>query len=158
VVERRDFASWLSGPRAALEGTDAELGYRGQRLGRPESGAGSVAGFGVRLLALLIDWVASLLVVHLLWPDVAYGTPDYSQLALGVFAVEAVVLVWLLQSSFGQFLCRIRVEGLDRRRLALWRVAVRTVLLCLVVPALVWDRDGRGLHDRAVGSVVVRIR
>ena len=158
MVDRRDIGSWLSGPRAALEGHGADLGYRGQRLGRPASGSGAVAGFGARLLALLIDWAAALLVVNLFWPDLTYGSPDYAQRTIAVFAVEVVVLVWLLQSSFGQFLCRIRVEGLDRRRLALWRVVVRTVLLCLVVPALVWDRDGRGLHDRAVGSVVVRIR
>jgi len=29
-------------------------------------------------------------------------------------------------------------------------------LLVLLVPALVMDRDGRGLHDRAAGAVVVR--
>jgi hypothetical protein len=33
---------------------------------------------------------------------------------------------------------------------------VRTLLLVLVVPALIWDRDYRGLHDRAANSVVVR--
>jgi hypothetical protein len=33
---------------------------------------------------------------------------------------------------------------------------VRFVLLCLLVPALVTDRDGRGLHDKAARSVVVR--
>jgi uncharacterized RDD family membrane protein YckC len=35
---------------------------------------------------------------------------------------------------------------------------VRTVLLCLVIPAFIWDRDGRGLHDKAAGTVVVRAR
>ena len=33
---------------------------------------------------------------------------------------------------------------------------VRTLLLCLVVPAVVWDADGRGLHDSAAGTVIVR--
>jgi hypothetical protein len=37
-------------------------------------------------------------------------------------------------------------------------VLVRTALLCLVIPAIVVDRDGRGLHDRAAASVVVRTR
>lgn len=32
----------------------------------------------------------------------------------------------------------------------------RTVLLCLVIPAVVWDSAGRGLHDVAAGTVVVR--
>ncbi|MFE4466652.1 RDD family protein, partial [Oerskovia sp. NPDC056781] len=30
------------------------------------------------------------------------------------------------------------------------------VLLCLVVPAVVWDGDGRGMHDKAAGTVIVR--
>jgi hypothetical protein len=33
---------------------------------------------------------------------------------------------------------------------------VRTVLLLLLVPAAVWDRDTRGLHDKAAGTVEVR--
>jgi len=33
---------------------------------------------------------------------------------------------------------------------------VRTLLLGLVIPAVVTDDDGRGLHDRAAGTVVVR--
>ena len=33
---------------------------------------------------------------------------------------------------------------------------VRTVLLCLVIPAVVWDGDGRGLHDRVAGTAIVR--
>ena len=32
----------------------------------------------------------------------------------------------------------------------------RTILLCLVVPAVVWDSDGRGLHDRVAGTAIVR--
>jgi uncharacterized RDD family membrane protein YckC len=30
------------------------------------------------------------------------------------------------------------------------------VLLCLLVPALISDRDGRGLHDKAARTAVVR--
>jgi uncharacterized RDD family membrane protein YckC len=28
----------------------------------------------------------------------------------------------------------------------------------LVIPAVIWDRDGRGMHDRLLGTVVVRTR
>ncbi len=34
----------------------------------------------------------------------------------------------------------------------------RTVLLCLFVPAVIWDRDGRGLHDKVPNTVVIRSR
>ncbi|GAA3066594.1 hypothetical protein GCM10020000_58480 [Streptomyces olivoverticillatus] len=42
-------------------------------------------------------------------------------------------------------------------RLSLPRVLLRSVLLLLVVPAVVWDRDTRGLHDRLSRAVQVRI-
>jgi uncharacterized RDD family membrane protein YckC len=33
---------------------------------------------------------------------------------------------------------------------------VRTILLLAVVPALITDRDLRGLHDRAANTIVIR--
>ena len=41
-------------------------------------------------------------------------------------------------------------------RIDLGRALVRTALLCLLVPAVVFDRDGRGLHDRLTDTAVVR--
>jgi uncharacterized RDD family membrane protein YckC len=35
-------------------------------------------------------------------------------------------------------------------------VAIRTALLLLVIPAVVINREGRGLHDKAAGTVVLR--
>jgi hypothetical protein len=49
----------------------------------------------------------------------------------------------------------IRVVG-RTRRLGLVGAALRTVLICIVIPPVIWDSDGRGLHDRAVDSLVVR--
>jgi uncharacterized RDD family membrane protein YckC len=37
------------------------------------------------------------------------------------------------------------------------RAALRTLLLCLVIPAVVFDPDQRGAHDKAAGTVVVRL-
>jgi hypothetical protein len=34
----------------------------------------------------------------------------------------------------------------------------RSVLLCVFVPAVIWDKDGRGLHDRFAGTVLRRVR
>jgi uncharacterized RDD family membrane protein YckC len=36
------------------------------------------------------------------------------------------------------------------------RAVGRTALLLLFVPALIFDRDGRGLHDRLTDTAVVR--
>jgi hypothetical protein len=36
-----------------------------------------------------------------------------------------------------------------------WRAVVRTALLLILIPALIVDRDGRGLHDRLTDTVVI---
>src|SRR5260370_18242013 len=52
VSERRWAGSWLTGVRPA--GPPSR--YPRERLGLPETGTGAVAGFGVRIVALFIDW------------------------------------------------------------------------------------------------------
>ncbi len=84
---------------------------------------------------------------------------------LAVFAGTTAVFVGLLGHTLGH-----RILGLSVVRLAavdgerrpvpgppgLLAGAVRTGLLCLVIPAVVWDRDGRGLHDLAARTAIVR--
>ena len=131
-------------------------GYRGERLRLPESGSGSLSPFGRRLGALVIDWVAANLVtLFVARGRLAYGSPDFSAAVLGIFALEVFLLTWLAGASFGQRLVGIRVVALDRGRVGPIRALSRTVLICLAVPPLIWDRDGRGLHDRAVLTAVV---
>jgi uncharacterized RDD family membrane protein YckC len=48
------------------------------------------------------------------------------------------------------------VIRLDGRPVGLWWSLVRTVLLLAVIPPLVYDRDQRGLHDKAANTAVVR--
>jgi len=146
-VERSDIGAWIGGP------LPPEATYRGQRLGLPERGPGSMAGTGRRLVALFVDWTAARLLSGLL---LAGATPALqSLLTMTIFAVEVAFLTWLAQASFGQRVVGIRVVGLSGR-LHVIPCIVRTVLICVVIPPLVWDADGRGLHDRAVGSVLVR--
>ena len=86
------------------------------------------------------------------------GSPETtleSFATLGIFAVEVTILTWLWGSSFGQRIVGVRVVG-RTRRLGLVAALLRTVLICIVLPPLIWDADGRGLHDRAVDSVVIR--
>ena len=146
-LDRRAVGSWLEGPRAAAASAGIDLGYPGQRLGLPESGPGSVAGFGPRLAAFLLDTVMVAAIAWGILRDPAWVTP--------IFAAEVLVLTALSGASAGQRLRRIRVIRLDGRPVGFVRAFARTLLLCLLVPALVWDRDGRGLHDKAVGTAVV---
>jgi uncharacterized RDD family membrane protein YckC len=117
---------------------------------------GEVGGLGRRLAALAIDWLVAIGISLLLFRDVAYGSQESSVAILLIFAAEVILLTWLTSASFGQRILGLEVVRMDGGRLGLGRVALRTVLICLVIPAVVIDSHGRGLHDRAVGSIVVR--
>jgi len=131
--------------------------YPGQRLGLPEQGTGAVAGLGRRILALCIDWAVSLLVVSAFIGDEVWSSRGAAAFAplLALFA-QLSLLTGLLGASLGQRLAGITVVRLDRRPLGLGRAALRSLLICLAIPPLVFDRDQRGLHDLAVGTAVVR--
>jgi uncharacterized RDD family membrane protein YckC len=77
-------------------------------------------------------------------------------LILAIFAAEQILLIGTLGYSFGHRLLGIRVRKLDGGAPGPVAAIVRTLLLCLVIPALVFDPDQRGLHDRAMGTVLVR--
>ncbi|MFF3064992.1 RDD family protein [Oerskovia sp. NPDC057915] len=145
MVSREDVGSWLEGTP-----TGGENG-RGGRLGLPSDGPGSMATVGRRAVALVVDWVLCLLISYLVFDADSMAT-------LGVFAVENLLLVSTLGYTVGHRVMglQVRVLGGEGRMVGLWRGFVRTVLLCLVVPAVVWDGDGRGMHDKAAGTVIVR--
>ncbi|ACU34886.1 RDD family protein [Actinosynnema mirum] len=151
--------SWLSGPRAALEpGADSGDGtgqrWKGERLGLPESGPGAVAGTGRRAMAILVDFALSAGVAGLLtYPDLPR---NWSLLAW--FAIT-VVAVGFFGFTPGHTLFGLRVARVDGAALVgPPRAALRTALIFLVVPAVVWDADGRCLHDKASGTIVIRVR
>ena len=73
-----------------------------------------------------------------------------------MFAVEQLLLVGTLGYSIGHRLLGIQVRKLDGSAPGLLPAVVRTVLLCLVIPAAIFDADQRGLHDRAMGTILVR--
>jgi uncharacterized RDD family membrane protein YckC len=136
----------------------ASPSYPGERLGLPEHGRGSVAGWGRRILALVIDWAASTLVAIAVtgvggWLD---GSVLSESLPLLVFLLEATVLTALLGGSFGQLACKVVVARLDGRPVNLLQALARTLLICLVIPPVVFNRDQRGLHDLAVRTVTLQ--
>ncbi|WP_190111802.1 RDD family protein [Streptomyces cinnamoneus] len=152
---RQAIGSWLSGPRAAAEDMGIEFGHRGERLGLPESGPGAVAPIGRRVGALVIDWALCMLIAY---GFLAGGDPQRAgNWALLIFLLLSLLTVGTVGSTPGKRLLGLRVIGEDGARLSLPRVLLRSVLLLLVVPAVVWDRDTRGLHDRLARAVQVRI-
>jgi uncharacterized RDD family membrane protein YckC len=119
------------------------------------------ASWGRRIVALLVDWFSCTLVVVLVlgpagWSD-NRGSSFYTLL---VFALESAVLTAVAGGSFGKLATRLRVVRNDGsgRPIDLLRALLRQVMVCLVIPPLVFRPDGRGLHDMAAGSVTVTIR
>jgi uncharacterized RDD family membrane protein YckC len=144
-------------------GPTQEFRYPGNRLGLPTDGSGSVAGWGRRVLALFVDWliaglIASAVTSKPLWA----GGNDLNTAQMVSFFAMTAILTGLAGGTIGHHLCGLRVirtqPGGTRYagQVGLLNGAIRALLICLLIPAVVYDRDRRGLHDRAAGTVVVR--
>src|SRR5689334_18717048 len=90
-----------------LTGTPAVQAYPGERLGLPEQGKGSVARFGRRLAALLIDWLICAWAITQ-WLLNIRGT-DAALVTIGILALEYLLLVGTMGMTFGMRLVNIRV-------------------------------------------------
>lgn len=159
VARREDLGSWLEGaPTPGRPG-----------LGLPADGRGSMASVPRRLVGLVVDWALA--------SFISYGFLDSHPMAtIAVFGLSTWVLVATLGHTVGHRLAGVRVVRLadaaaaaapDRAPAGSGRPAplpppgpvlafTRTALLCLAIPAAVWDSTGRGLHDVAAGTVPVR--
>jgi uncharacterized RDD family membrane protein YckC len=129
-------------------GPVTEASYPGRRLGLPPTGRGSVATWGRRIAALVVDWLASLLVAS------AFGGPAVMQ-GHGWESWLPLLVFWLEAGSFGQVVTRIAVVHLDGRPVSLLAALLRSLLICLVVPPVIYNRDRRGLHDLATRTVTL---
>ncbi|WP_448061020.1 RDD family protein [Cellulomonas hominis] len=163
-MDARDgMGSWLEGSAPCA----ATSGPAGARLGLPASGPGSLAPLGRRVAALMIDWLACLGI-----STAFFGGDPVATLV--VFAVENVLLVGTAGYTLGHWLLGLRVRRVTPPATlgqapagvvpdagpdlppGLLAGVIRTVLLCLVIPAAVWDADGRGLHDRSARTALIR--
>ena len=104
---------------------------------------------GRRFAALILDWLMCMLIALAAFRSQMWTLP--------VFAVETYLLTSLTGLTVGKRIMGIRVARLDGRPIGFGWGLLRTVLLLAVIPALVTDRDLRGLHDRAANTIVVRI-
>ncbi|MCF8611313.1 RDD family protein [Gordonia sp. HY285] len=166
-TSRRAMGSWLSGTQMpGGENND----YRGEDLGLPASGVGSLATGWQRVLGLLVDWLISYGVAFLIlggWHN------NIGTTVLIVWFVIGVLAVSLFGFTPGQYITGMRVARVDfgaergaaeaagevpRAAVGPVRALGRQVLISFVVPALINDFNGRAMHDRATGTALVRTR
>ena len=108
------------------------------------------ASLGRRFGALLIDWILCVMVGSL------FGDPRHSFAPLIVLVVEYAFFIGLFAQTPGMYVTSLRcVAYPSGGRIGVLRAALRALLLCLVIPAVVMDGERRGWHDRAAGSIVV---
>ena len=134
-----------------------QAGYPGKKLGLPETGYRSVGRVGRRIVALLLDWAIAY-IIALLWLGLPQLTqPGLGQFAiLGIFVALQIVSIPVLGGSIGHRVLGLAVTRIRGGWVGVWRPIVRSLLLGIVIPALVWDADQRGFHDKIAGTVLVR--
>lgn len=152
--------TWLTGTDA--DGSHEPPKWPGEKFGLPESGPGSVAGGFRRFAAFAVDLIAASLITAL------FLRPDVGDVEVMRSFNSAAILAWVVltvpSAAFfgftpGMALLGIRVGRLDgANSVGLWRAAVRCALTVLLIPAAVRNVDSRGWHDRATGTIVVRMR
>jgi uncharacterized RDD family membrane protein YckC len=161
-VSDRWTGTWLSGPGSAQDPDSEPPQWPGERLGLPREGPGSVASRAARLGAFLVDLVLAALVTSL-FVDMDIQRPEVMQTfnywAIVVWFLITVVSVSLFGFTPGKFALGQRIVRIDNSPMVgPLRAIPRTLMTAIIVPAAMVDRNGRGLHDRAVGTVVVRTR
>jgi uncharacterized RDD family membrane protein YckC len=108
-----------------------------------------VASLQRRFGALMVDWLLCLLVAGFLGRFPNNWAPF-------VLIAEYAFFIGLFGQTPGMRLLKIACVSIaDGQPVGVLRAFVRGVLLALLVPALVMDKQRRGWHDRAAGSIMV---
>ncbi|GAA2871915.1 RDD family protein [Pseudonocardia halophobica] len=119
---------------------------------------GAVAGFGRRLLGVTVDWLLAYVLTLAVMGLDALGGSAIGWWVWAVWFVLTVIPTAFFGMTPGMVAVGIRVARVDMAATVGFRAILRTVLLGLVLPAVVRDADGRGWHDRASQTIVIRSR
>lgn len=133
----------------------ADRRWPGQGLGLPEHGPRSLARIGRRIGGLAMDWAISVGLAYALFFSAAPALRSWLNLA--IWAVLTILFELFFLGGPGHLLLGMRVVPARGGRLAPWQPLVRTLVLALVIPAFITDQQGRALHDRAAGTILVRV-
>lgn len=113
---------------------------------------------GRRLAAITLDWLACYAIVAALSGGIGQMGPRQSPIILALFFMEVWVLTSLTGASLGQKIFGLRVVRFsDGASVSPMQALIRTLFLVLVVTAVTYDENGRGIHERISGTVLVRV-
>ena len=113
--------------------------------------------YGRRMAALALDWLACYVIVAALSGGVNKMSPNSSLYVLVIFFLEVWILTALQGGTLGHRLFGMRVVRFeDGGAISIRQALIRTMLLVLVVTAVTFDQNGRGIHERLSGSVLTR--
>ncbi|AKK09265.1 RDD family protein [Corynebacterium testudinoris] len=151
--------SWLDGPQIPGEHDDpfAPGQWPGEKLGLPATGPSSLASVARRAVGVAIDWfICWMFAIAFVRFSSSLG--DVATVTLIFWVILGIVCGWLFSRTPGHIVLGMGIARVDvgGARVGLWRAVVRTLLTALVLPAAMVDSDGRGLHDRATGTAVIR--
>jgi uncharacterized RDD family membrane protein YckC len=104
-----------------------------------------------RFGALLVDWIACLLITG------TFTNPRTEPWApVAILVAEYAFFIGLFGQTPGMWVARIRCVSVDDHQpVGIPRALLRGVLLALFVPALIMDKDRRGVHDRLANTIVI---
>jgi uncharacterized RDD family membrane protein YckC len=118
---------------------------------------GRDVSLGRRLAAITLDWLACYAIVAALSGGIGQMTPDRSPITLGLFFGEVAILTALTGASLGQRIFGLRVVRFsDGGAITPLQALIRTFFLILIVTAITYDENGRGIHERISKTVLTR--
>ena len=113
---------------------------------------------GRRLAAITLDWLACYAIIAALSGGIGQMTPDRSPIILALFFGEVTILTALTGASLGQKVFGLRVVRFSNgEAVSPMQALLRTIFLILVVTAVTYDKNGRGIHERISGTVLARV-
>jgi uncharacterized RDD family membrane protein YckC len=113
--------------------------------------------YGRRMAALALDWLACYAIVAAVSGGINQMSPNSSLFVLVLFFAEVWILTALQGATLGHRLFGMKVVRFeDGGAISALKALIRTTLLVLVVTAVTYDENGRGIHERLSGSVLTR--
>lgn len=114
---------------------------------------------GRRMLGITIDWLAAYAVTLGFFAgggDFLDRTRGIGTTVLIVMAIEYLLLVSLGGSSFGHRIVGLKVVRFsDGGAVTPIQALIRTALMVIIITAITFDENGRGINERLSNTVLV---